>query len=73
MCGNDKGTAMDNYRLYFFGVDGHISGLRVLTCADDGEAIMRFERHASDRPMELWHLERRVKSYSPAQPGAGWG
>jgi hypothetical protein len=58
---------MDDYRLYYFDGEGYISGLRVFTCMDDAEAIMRFDRNVSERPMELWHLDRRIKTYSPAQ------
>jgi hypothetical protein len=62
---------MVNYRLYYFNDEGHICAVEELTCADDAEAIRVFECCASDRPMELWHLLRRIKTYSPAQaPGA---
>jgi hypothetical protein len=60
-------AAMVDYRVYYINRDGHICAVEELTCADDDEAIMAFERCASDRPMELWRLDRRIKTYSPPQ------
>jgi hypothetical protein len=64
-------AAMDDYRLYYLDGEGYISGLRVFSGIDETEAIIRFNRNASDRPMELWHLDRRIKTYLP--PGGGSG
>ena len=60
---------MEEYRLYYLDPKGLIRGAEVLTCEDDAEAIAAFDTYASDRRMELWHLPRRIKSYSPPPKG----
>jgi len=57
---------MGDYRVYYFDSAGHICDSQVLTCADDAEAIMAFDERCFDRAMELWCLDRRLKSYVPA-------
>jgi hypothetical protein len=54
------------YRLFYLDAKGRVCGARVLACADDAEAIEAFDGYASeDRPMQLWCLDRRIKTYPP--------
>lgn len=71
-CAVTMEAATNDYRLYYLDDKGQICEVRVLTCADDVEAITEFERCASDRQMELWFLTRRIKIYSPPG-GPTWG
>ena len=56
---------MVDYRLFYLDRKGHVCDALVLTCEDDAEAVTVFDLHSLDRPMELWHLDRCIKSYSP--------
>jgi len=56
---------MVHYRLFYLDPKGHVCEGLVLTCHDEAEAITLFDLRSSDRPMQLWHLDRRIKTYSP--------
>ena len=53
------------YRIFHLDDKGRVRDARVIECVDDAEAIRIFDRCTSDRPMQLWHLARCIKAYSP--------
>ena len=57
------GTLMQPYRLYFLGQGDHIAAVREQMCETDDEAMDWATTQADGRPMELWCLARRVKSF----------
>jgi len=57
--------AMVDYRVFYLDPTGHVCEGAELTCEDEAEAIRIFDEYSLGRPMELWHLNRRVKAYSP--------
>ena len=60
--------AMDAYRLYFVGGDGHFAGVEIID-ADDDAAIQAARKFAGPLPMELWNLSRRLEMYPAASDG----
>jgi hypothetical protein len=54
-----------DYSVIYFDPEGNVCRALMLSCADDAEAIERFDGLASDRPMELWHRGQRKRTYSP--------
>jgi hypothetical protein len=58
-----------DYRLFYLNPKGRVCEAQVLSCADDAEAIKTFDAYSSDRPMQLWHRDRRIMTYwPPADP-----
>jgi hypothetical protein len=57
---------MLDYRLFYLDSNGHVCEGLVLSCEDDADAIRVFDRYSLDRPMQLWYLARRIKTYAPA-------
>lgn len=51
---------MIEYRAFFIGNDGHLSGFQPLVCADDAEAIAKAKRLLGGRDIELWSGPRLV-------------
>ena len=54
---------MESYRLYFMTASGHIEGVDAFLCDNDEEALEISRGKADGRPMELWHLARRVRVF----------
>lgn len=52
---------MPDYRAYFLGPDGRISGFEAYEAASDAAAIERAKLIESDRDMEIWCGARFVK------------
>ncbi len=59
---------MVDYRLYFFGEDGHIESVAVLIAETDEEAISLATALTDARMMELWNRGRVVKSFPAGAP-----
>jgi hypothetical protein len=61
---------MADYRAYFVGDDGHITGFEPLVCADYDEAIEKAMRLFTKYGVELWSGARLVKLQEsrPAKP-----
>jgi hypothetical protein len=53
-------VAMQEYRAYIVGLDGHIIGVEPMVCANDEEAIERAGRLVDGRDVELWSGSRLV-------------
>jgi hypothetical protein len=54
---------MVDYRLYFLDPDGKVVHAVELQCPNDDSALQLAETHADGRPMELWSLKRRVRTF----------
>ena len=52
--------AMEEYRAYFVGHDGHFNGYEPLICVDDAEAIEKAKRFINGHDVELWSGPRLV-------------
>jgi hypothetical protein len=48
------------YRVYAVGSDGHFVGCNEMICRDDGEAVAKAKRLASDSDIEIWNRSRFV-------------
>ena len=57
------------YRLYFFGVDGHLVGVEIIETADEGAVIHAARKRAGARPTELWNFDRLAKAFPAMAPG----
>lgn len=58
------GGAMPYYRLYFMDrYSGHIDHVREFEADDDVGALAVAEGWREGRPMELWHLNRKLKHW----------
>jgi hypothetical protein len=53
-------VAMEEYRVYTVGPDGHIIGVEAMVCANDEEAIKRTKRLVDSHDVELWSGSRLV-------------
>jgi hypothetical protein len=53
------GKALE-YRAYVIGNDGHVLGCTEMICRDDGEAVAKAKRLASDTDIEVWNRNRFV-------------
>jgi len=57
---------MEEYRAYIIGPDSHVQKRIDLRCANEAEAI-RFTRQLVDgHDVELWQLDRRIKTFKHA-------
>ena len=56
-------SQMQNYRAYFVGPDGHVQNRVDLRCADDAEAIRLAKQLFDGRDMELWQLDRQIRTF----------
>jgi hypothetical protein len=56
---------MRDYRAYFIGPDGSITGRVDLVCADDDDARERAKQLVSSQPVELWEMERLIERFEP--------
>ena len=54
---------MQEYRAYFVGPDGHVQNRVDLRCADDAEAIRLAKQLFDGRDMELWQLDRQIRTF----------
>ena len=57
--------ALADYDVIFFDPEGNVCEALTFSCADEAEAIAKFDGLASDRPKELWHRGQRIKTYLP--------
>ena len=48
------------YRAYAVGHDGHFARCTEMICHDDGEAVAKAKRLASDSDIEVWNRNRFV-------------
>ena len=57
---------MTDYRLYFIRADtNRFMGAADLKAVDDEDAVRQAQRHEGAHPMELWCLNRLVRSFPP--------
>ena len=56
-------SQMQDYRAYFVGPDGHVQNRVDLRCADDAEAIRLAKQLFDGRDMELWQLDRQIRTF----------
>jgi hypothetical protein len=52
--------AMEGYRAYVIGLDGHVLQRHDLWCATEGDARQRAEQLVDGHDVELWHLDLRI-------------
>jgi hypothetical protein len=55
-----QGGAMQEYRAYLIGPDGHIFQRTDLVCVDDEAAKESAERLVNGHDVELWQLDRKI-------------
>jgi hypothetical protein len=51
---------MRKYRIYTFGKDRHIAGVRAFVCQNDADAMVWAKHLADDNDVELWRDDRLV-------------
>jgi hypothetical protein len=51
---------VNEYRVYVFGKDGHISSFRAFVCADDADATVWAKQLVDGHGVELWSRDRFV-------------
>jgi hypothetical protein len=66
MCLGGAG-AMDTYRLYFIGADGHFAKAVEFDAAADEMAIEGVVTYVDGRDMELWQRDRKIRAF-PGDP-----
>jgi hypothetical protein len=63
--------AMENYRAYALGQDGHFVGVEALVCADDAEAIEKAKRLFHGQVVELWCGDRLIVQINESRSNVG--
>ena len=53
---------MQEYRAYIMGPDGHVQKRVDLRCSDESEAIERAKQLVDGHDVELWQLDRLIRS-----------
>jgi hypothetical protein len=56
-------TAMQDYRAYIMGPDGHVQNRVDLQCANDVEAIKLAKQLVDGYDVELWQLDRHIETF----------
>ena len=60
---------MQEYHAYIMGPDGHVQNRVDLRCADDAEAIRLAKQLFDGRDMELWQLDRQIRTFKAPVTG----
>ncbi len=61
---------MAEYRVYFIGSDGAITGRVDIVCNDDEEAKRVAKQMVDEHAIELWQNSRRIEMFLPDDPPA---
>ena len=59
---------MQEYRAYIMGPDGHVHKRVDLRCSDESEAIVRAKQLVDGHDIELWQLDRLIRSVKHMSP-----
>jgi len=59
---------MQEYRAYIMGPDGHVHKRVDLRCSDESEAIVRAKPLVDGHDVELWQLDRLIRSVKHTSP-----
>jgi hypothetical protein len=59
---------MQEYRAYIMGPDGHVHKRVDLRCSDESEAIERAKQLLDGHDVELWQLDRLIRSVKHMSP-----
>jgi hypothetical protein len=59
---------MQEYRAYIMGPDGHVHKRVDLRCSDESEAIERAKQLLDGHDVELWQLDRLIRSVKHTSP-----
>jgi hypothetical protein len=59
---------MQEYRAYIMGPDGHVHKRVDLRCSDESEAIVRAKQLVDGHDVELWQLDRLIRSVKHMSP-----
>ena len=59
---------MQEYRAYIMGPDGHVQSRVDLRCKDESEAIVRAKQLVDGHDVELWQLDRLIRSVKHTSP-----
>ena len=65
--GHVWGWAMQEYRAYILGPDGHVRDRVDIVCADDETAKEKAKQLAGGGDVELWQLDRRIAEFRATQ------
>jgi hypothetical protein len=64
----DGRQRMQEYRAYIMGSDGHVQKRVDLRCNDEPEAIERAKQLVDGHDVELWQLDRLIRSVKHTSP-----
>jgi len=59
---------MQEFRAYIMGPDGHVHKRVDLRCSDESEAIERAKQLLDGHDVELWQLDRLIRSVKHMSP-----
>jgi len=59
---------MQEFRAYIMGPDGHVHKRVDLRCSDESEAIERAKQLVDGHDIELWQLDRLIRSVKHTSP-----
>jgi hypothetical protein len=63
--------AMQGYRAFIIGEDGHVKDRVDLVCQDETEARRLARQLVDGHDVELWQLDRKIETLSPAPKASG--
>jgi len=66
-----EGKAVNEYKIYLMGPDGHIRKAVPVTCGDDQEAIDQAGLYVNRNSVEIWQAARKVATLGGDAAAAG--
>jgi hypothetical protein len=66
-----EGKAVNEYKIYLMGPDGHVRKALPITCGDDSEAIDQARLFANKNSIEVWQAARKVATLSDESNRSG--